>query len=331
VTDRLVVELYPDGTASVATQLEGDDFPDDGPRFGLTWPLDDDALSELRWYLEDYLRLPSAVYGERGRRVRDLLPAWGAAVFAAVFGQGRARDAYQRLRGRAADTRLVFRSSEPRLLALPWELMRDPERPSPLALDLAGVSRSLPTGQLADTVPVPGGRLRMLMVIARPEGAADVGYQMIARQLLERLRAVRGTVDLVVLRPPTLDALASTLAEASPPFQVVHFDGHGTQNDRWFAASGPRDVFGGQPREGVLHFEKPGGGTDSVPASAVARVLADAKVPVVVLNACQSGAIGKELEAAVATRLLQEGTASVVAGRARNRGHRAAGPRPART
>ena len=36
-------------------------------------------------------------------------------------------------------------------------------------------------------------------------------------------------------------------------------------------------------------------------------------MPVVVLNACQSGAVGKELEAAVATRLLQEGIASVVA------------------
>ena len=33
----------------------------------------------------------------------------------------------------------------------------------------------------------------------------------------------------------------------------------------------------------------------------------------VVLNACQSGAVGKELEAAVATRLLRGGAESVVA------------------
>ena len=161
------------------------------------------------------------------------------------------------------------------------------------------MSRSLPTGQLAATVPVPGGKLRVLMVIARPEGERDVGYQMIARPLLERLRAVRGRVDLVVLRPPTLDALASTLAQASArgsPFQVVHFDGHGTQAG-----------------EGLLDFEKPGGGTDPVPATAIAQVLTDASVPVVVLNACQSGAIGKDLEAAIATRLLAEGIASVVA------------------
>ena len=36
-------------------------------------------------------------------------------------------------------------------------------------------------------------------------------------------------------------------------------------------------------------------------ASKVAAVLAEGKVPVVVLNACQSGAVGKTLEASVAT------------------------------
>jgi tetratricopeptide (TPR) repeat protein len=316
VTDRLVVDLRPDGTATVSTQLDGDDLADGGPPFDLNWPLEDRALDELRFYLEDYLRLPSGVYQVRGADVQASLPRWGAAVFAAVFGDGRARDAYQRLRARPAGTRLVFRSEDPRLLALPWELMRDPDRATPLALDLAGVSRSLPTQQLAETIPVPGGRLRVLMVIARPDGQTDVGYQMIARPLLDRLRAVRGEVDLVVLRPPTLDQLALTLRRASEegaPFHVVHFDGHGRQNGKRFPASDPRDVYQGRPGEGVLLFEKPDGGADDVPASAVAQVLTDAKVPVVVLNACQSGAIGKELEAAVATRLLQEGTASVVA------------------
>jgi len=55
----------------------------------------------------------------------------------------------------------------------------------------------------------------------------------------------------------------------------------------------------------MLLFEQPGGGAHPVPASEVAAVLAAARVPVVVLNACQSGAVGKAVEAAVATRLLQ--------------------------
>ena len=96
---------------------------------------------------------------------------------------------------------------------------------------------------------------------------------------------------------------------------MVHFDGHGVMPGR--AAGG--GAVGGRPAmmagagEGVLAFEKPGGGSDHVTASKVAAVLAGGRVPVVVLNACQSGAVGKELEASVATALLKAGCAAVVA------------------
>ncbi len=180
---------------------------------------------------------------------------------------------------------------------------------------MAGIDRSLPTAELGAAFEVAGGgRLRVLMVISRPAGAADVGFRMIARPLLERLEAVRGQVDLVVLRPPTLDALEQTLAEASAgePFQVVHFDGHGVLAGR-SAGSGAPGMFQDAAAEGTLVFQTADGGRDPVPASRVAQVLAAARVPVVVLNACQSGAVGKQLEAAVATRLLRGGAASVVA------------------
>jgi tetratricopeptide (TPR) repeat protein len=316
VADRLVVDLNPDGTASVSAWPEGEELPGPGPSFELAWPLNGDALEDLRWYLEDYLILPSGVYGDRGQEIQRRLAEWGTGMFRAVFGSGPARDAYVRLRSRAAGTKLVFRSSSPRLLALPWELLRDPALPAPLALDLAGVSRALPDGQGTETVPVPGGRLRVLMVIARPYGGTDIGYQMIARPLLQRLDAVRGEVDLVVLRPPTLDALAAALSQASAegaPFHVVHFDGHGQQNEQWFPSRGPGDELRGELGEGMLVFESPRGLPVPAPASRIARVLSAAKVPVVVLNACQSGAIGKTMEAAIATRLMQEGIASVVA------------------
>jgi tetratricopeptide (TPR) repeat protein len=313
MVDRLLVDLASDGRASVSAWREGDDFPDRGPSFELTWPLDSGALSDLRWYLEDYLVAPFGVYEERGPHVQAQLAEWGEAVFSALFATGPARDAYVGLRHRLATTELVFRSSSPAMLGLPWELMRDPAHPTPLALDLAGMSRSLPNSELARSIAVPGGRFRVLMVISRPAGTQDVGYQMIARPLLRRLEAVRGEVDLVVLRPPTLDALAETLAAAAAqgePFQVVHFDGHGIFNQH--PATG-HDRKTGRGPEGFLMFEKPGGGPDEVSASALAQVLKAARIPVVVLNACQSGAIGKDLEAAIASRLLQEGTASVVA------------------
>ena len=67
------------------------------------------------------------------------------------------------------------------------------------------------------------------------------------------------------------------------------------------------------PGEGALVFERPGGGSEHVSASKLAAALAAGRVPVVVLNASQSGAIGKDLEASVAAELLRAGCAAVVA------------------
>ena len=52
-----------------------------GDPFELAWPLDDDALEDLRWYLEDYLRAPFGVYEDRGPAIAAALPGWGEALF----------------------------------------------------------------------------------------------------------------------------------------------------------------------------------------------------------------------------------------------------------
>ena len=313
VPDRLLVDLGNDGQAEVQLWPDGE-LPEPVSRALFVWPLDADALEGLRWYLEDYLQAPFGVWEARGPAMQGKLAGWGDLVFGSVFGPGPARDAYQRARDKGLE--VVFRSADPGLLGLPWELMRDGA--GPVALGVGGISRSLPVAGGAETLAVPGGRLRVLIVISRPAGTADVGYQMVSRPLLERLDAVRGEVDLTVLRPPTLDALRQAVtraAEDGVPFHVVHFDGHGVMPGR----SGGGAIVGGRAAmmsgsgEGVLAFERPGGGSDHVGASKVAAVLADGKVPVVVLNACQSGAVGKELEASVATALLHAGCAAVVA------------------
>ncbi len=163
---------------------------------------------------------------------------------------------------------------------MPWELLVDPWQPSAVALDAVAVSRSLLNGQMGQAFPVGGQRLRVLMVISRPLGTGDVGYRMIARPLLKRLDAVRGAVDLVVLRPPTVQALVDTLDAARAegmPFQAVHFDGHGVFSGGR-AGGGPPTSYDATER-GMLVFEKPGGGADHVPAEKVAQVLGSARVP----------------------------------------------------
>ena len=199
LADRLLVDLSGDGQAEVLVWPDGE-LPEPVSRAPLSWPLDGDALEDLRWYLEDYLLAPFGVWEDRGPAVQAKLASWGEQVFGAVFGPGLARDAYQRARDKGLE--VVFRSADAGLLGLPWELMRDGA--GPVALGAGGVSRSLPVAGGAGTLEVPGGRLRVLMVISRPSGTEDVGYQMVARPLLERLDAVRGQVDLTVLRPPDI-------------------------------------------------------------------------------------------------------------------------------
>jgi tetratricopeptide (TPR) repeat protein len=312
--DRLVVDLGGnDGQADVLLWPDRG-VPEPVSRAPLAWPLDAAVLEDLRWYLEDYLVAPFGVWEDRGPAVQAKLACWGDLLFGSVFGVGPARDAYQRARDRGLE--VVFRSAEPGLLALPWELMRDGT--GPVALGAGGISRSLPVADKAQTLEVAGGQLRVLMVISRPAGTEDVGFQMVARPLLERLETVRGKVSLTVLRPPTFDALREVVtraADAGEPFHVVHFDGHGAMPGRVGSGAviGGRPAMMAAPGEGVLAFELPGGGSDYVGASKVAAALAEGKVPVVVLNACQSGAVGKALEASVATALLNAGCAAVVA------------------
>ena len=90
------------------------------------------------------------------------LKEWGEAVFGALFDSGPARDAYVRVRERKAGAEVVLRSSSPAVLGLPWELLADPARPTPLALDLVGVTRSLPAEGLAATASERRAREAMI-------------------------------------------------------------------------------------------------------------------------------------------------------------------------
>jgi tetratricopeptide (TPR) repeat protein len=127
-----------------------------------------------------------------------------------------------------------------------------------------------------------------------------VRYQLIARPLLERIDDAHANVQLTVLRPPTLEGLRETLtgaAAAGKPFHIIHFDCHGSFSDG----------------KGQIIFEHRYGGPHSVPAPTLAQVVSAGGVSVSVLNACQSGAVGSEVETAIATALLRAGCASVVA------------------
>lgn len=126
--DQLIVDLAVPGNVSVSVSHRGTLQPSVLAEQEFSWPLSEDDHEDLRWYLEEYLSAPFGVYEERGARVAAALGDWGHSVFASVFGSGAARDLYLEMRTRG-DVELVFRSSSPSLLGLPWELMADPGGP----------------------------------------------------------------------------------------------------------------------------------------------------------------------------------------------------------
>jgi hypothetical protein len=98
------------------------DFERAGDPVPFSSPVGEAEREDLRWYLEDYLIAPYAVYEERGRKVEERLPLWGRSLFESIFGAGKpGHDAY--LKAREGQAELVIMSRSPVFLGLPWELL----------------------------------------------------------------------------------------------------------------------------------------------------------------------------------------------------------------
>ncbi len=148
-------------------------------------------------------------------------------------------------------------------------------------------------------------------MICRPYGPdRDVAFQSIARPLLELFRDHREVIHLDVLRPSTFEQLARVLTERPKFYHVLHFDGHGA-----FPKGTEGNEFCGSANEqGCLVFEGEDGNPRHVTGEELGGLLAGKAVPIVLLDACQSGMTRPEsLYASVGNQLLKAGTGGVVA------------------
>ncbi len=267
---------------------------------------------ELTWYLESYLDYPFGPNAQRAERVLDALRAWGREAFEALFGEGQARDYYRdATRAGHAELQLGVSSDDARVLAWPWEALRDP-----LIGDLAHHCRI--ERQLNDVgdppEPHPGlsqERIGILLVTARPYDR-DVAYRSISRPLVELIRSQSLPASVKLLRPPTFENLREELRAHPGAYHIVHFDGHGG------CGRGPSSMAGDrlQGPQGRLIFEKEDGSEDPVEGGRLSELLREHRIPIAVLNACQSAMLGEDAEdafASVATSLLRAGVRSVVA------------------
>jgi hypothetical protein len=230
----------------------------------------------------------------------------GAQLFNALFsgtvlGTYRASCAIAHERGEPL--RVVLRLTQPRLAALPWEALFDPENE-------AYICRQEP---LVRQVPAPHTReplhvtlpLRVLGLVASPRGLPDLDVAAEQKHLRRALATPirKGLIELDWLAPAKL-ATWGALQEKlmSNQWHVLHFIGHGdydTTNDR-----------------GVIALVGDDGRADHVEAGHLADLLKEAQpMPrLVVLNSCSSGAEGtKDLFSGVAAALVRRGVSAVAA------------------
>ena len=288
-----------------------------GPWMEFESPLGSLELEELRWYLERYPGWPFGAFRNRAASLESKLPAWGRALYRLTI--ERSIDQVQAWRlACGAARRIVVEVDEQdngaglaALFALPWELLADEDGYLFEGGLRARVVRRIARQRSLAPLPI-GDRLRVLLVIARPEEEGGVGLldpRSCAGPLIEALASLGPRADLEVLVDGTLPALrdALTRAEASArPFHVVHFDGHG--------------IYDKEVGLGKLCFENPADAEENkvnrraelVDADQLGSLLRERRVPLFVLEAYPMAMANAEGSSSVATRLLRAGVGSIV-------------------
>ena len=272
----------------------------------------------LAWYFEKHLQLPF-LDTDLERQAVQQMATYGKDLFGQVLG-GPASHDYRTLRERMFDGCRLKVAGSAAFHLLHWELLRDPDMDAPLAVRLPVTRRVTGLGSKF-VLPDERSTLNVLVVTARPFGSSDVGYRTICRPLLDAMRQSSLPIVVDLVRPGTWDALSGHLQErtrqhGSGWYQVIHFDVHGAFSSwadlaqdsakAWLTLGNvPVSPFEG--KRPFLFFETAEDGKAApVPATAVASLLGEHRIPVAVLNACQS-AMQDGSEASLAHRLAEAG------------------------
>ena len=268
----------------------------------------DDQRKLIQWYLEEYLIYPWGVFRKRALEAEALMVQLGEDLFRAVFCDSSMMALYAYITNTLSETDIYIHANHPEGISIPWELMHDPERGE--YGDLARLARTFARSQ-PDVVfePPPelkGDTFNILLVICRPGGPeGDIPFQSVARPLLELVRPYRDCINVDVLRPPTFERLGRALNEKPGFYHVLHFDGHGS----FPQAHDIHQYYGQEGPQGLLQF-----GDRLVSGEELGGLLAGKGIPVVLLNACQSGMTLPECTyPSVGNQLLRSGARGVVA------------------
>ncbi len=132
------------------------------------------------------------------------------------------RDLWAKIEDKLDDTRVEIVTDVKGAVALPWELLCDPQTDTEIALRAKTFVRAHHSAPRKAEQAKPADKVRILLVICRPGGGADVPFRSVSGHMLKGLtEAARERFELDVLRPPTFEQLSKTLRNCQSQWQAV--------------------------------------------------------------------------------------------------------------
>ena len=285
------------GQYEIELRLRSEGQADFEAQATIDFALNPQEQEDIRWYLEEYLQHADTAPAIQIEQIEIMMQQRGIELYNKVLTFNQNTQAiWFAIRNQLSDLRIEINSGVAEAAAIPWELMRDPQSDSAIAVRVNAFVRVQPNPNIS-FVRVPkskDGRIRLLYAVCRPKGKNDVELRAIANRLLQALGDNRARFDFVALRPPTYEQLQRELTDAKnqgQPFHIVHFDGHGCYTDlNPTIRAESRLSSQRMGKRGYLLFEDHSRAENMrlVSGDELGKLLHDNDVPVLILNACQS-------------------------------------------
>ncbi|MFB3895384.1 MAG: tetratricopeptide repeat protein [bacterium] len=314
---ELIIRYYHSKKPTCQVCYRSEQGTQETTKFPFTFSVSQENRELIQWYLEEYLTYPYGAYQDRAKRAEQVISELGTELFNTIFHNKNDQEQsairfYDRALENPTDCTINIQADHTSGWSLPWEFMQDPAY-GYLSQKTQGFIRSH-LGINAHLNPIRSDtpKIKILMVISRPSGEEDVPFQSVARPLMEIFRSHQDRVQIDVLRPPTFEQLQKVLSDKPNYYHILHFDGHGIFPEP--SGIDYHAFFAKQGSLGQLLFENDKGEERFVSGEELGKLLSGKGVPVVMLNACQSGMTHPDaVYPSVGGELLKTGALGVVA------------------
>ena len=299
----------------------------------------------LEWYFEEYVNEPYTAE-TRVERERTRIKSYGLELFKHLFADSDAAYRYRKAVDEEYFENITFEivslDQNIDFQSILWESLRDPnhEEEPLIAKGVLFYRKSLKSANIEARVG-KHAMINLLIVTARPNEAFDVNHRTIQRPLIEIINNTGVKVNPVILRPGTYEALREHLKNVKGGYyHIIHFDLHGEvttykelsrerkkgnlrfsfntfgkKPQSFQVRYGRNDIKPFEGKKAFLFFEtEEQGVAEPTTAEEISKLIKDYRIPVCILNACQSAKQeGDSRETSIAKTLQENGVHLVLA------------------